>query len=412
MAFNSAARSRSRGASRQVGSGAPGLLEPVSSSPRSAVVPLLSPSSLATSTAPHAQHGARDGSPRSKQHPPSPHSTLDTVLVVLACGACVVMVVFFAYMHRLRHLAPIALPPPLSAAVKEHLQPGEETLLESTDALQVFGVVQRAGVPRPRIVFTVSTRPGEEATLQQTVQSLMAQRRRFDHGYIVVPGAQHTASSSSAMDLNLHLHAGWMRKITVLRPTRDLGTVSHLVHAVAAEAHGPSTIVVTVDADKVYSPHFVEALEARMVLDPSVAVSACGWVHDTLPALLGGGHMTLRPPAFTRSLHGLEVDVLVGHCGAAYRVGFLNASELAQGVLPMCWEMHSVWVSYYLAQRGIKRVAMQGEMGHIQLAAPATAAWKIQQRQRDGEAGEEVEEMGSLSCMYWLEREYGKWPVS
>lgn len=278
------------------------------------------------------------------------------------------------------------------------------TLLRAHTTFHVPTALGTASAQPPtRIVFSVTTRPGTEDVLADTLESLATQTRPFDHGYVVLPGDQSRPAPPIPRSL-----AG---RVTVLRPRVDVGPLAKLLHAVEAESD-PSAVVVTVDDDKVYSHNLVRELLVHVEASPGAAVSVCGWSMLTVPAPSGGAVwlQSIGAPFVARGRHGLEVDVLQGFCGAAYRARSFDVRGL-RDVLPACRTVDDMWVSHHLARRAVTRVLLPPGTGQHFLDEPDSAAWtQSPLRKRKRLSAYNSREGVHLACLQALERAYGPWP--
>jgi len=124
--------------------------------------------------------------------------------------------------------------------------------------------------------------------------------------------------------------------------------------------HGPGTkllgaleylgtedaLIVTVDDDVVYHPHLVETLVAAAHADPTAALGFRGWLLDRRGEIAFPGDYRLHR----------KVDVLEGWSGAIYRRHFFDRDVWqAFERCPSCFWVDDVWISGYLAERGVAR---------------------------------------------------------
>lgn len=98
--------------------------------------------------------------------------------------------------------------------------------------------------PSSRLVVTLSTLPHHTHLLTPTLHSLLAQSARADTIYVAVPEISRRTGKPYG---NVTVPDG----VTVLRSEKDYGPLTKLLPAVMAE-RDPSTIIITVDDDKIY----------------------------------------------------------------------------------------------------------------------------------------------------------------
>jgi hypothetical protein len=137
----------------------------------------------------------------------------------------------------------------------------------------------------------------------------------------------------------------------------DLGPLTKL-SAVADPGLSDDTIVITCDDDAIYDPRWLETLVNAVERDPDCAVGLSGW-NASAPL----GKLTAPP---------VSCDVLEGCAGVAYRKSFFDhTSALPSGsaarsgspdlagdvwdIPESCRWVDDVWISGYLAKRGIGR---------------------------------------------------------
>jgi hypothetical protein len=105
-------------------------------------------------------------------------------------------------------------------------------------------------------------------------------------------------------------------------------------------------LIVTVDDDVIYHPRLIETLVAGADADPAAALGFRGWLLDRRSEIALPGDYRLHP----------EVDVLEGWSGAIYRRCFFEPGvSQAFRRCPSCFWADDVWISGYLAERGISR---------------------------------------------------------
>jgi hypothetical protein len=128
-----------------------------------------------------------------------------------------------------------------------------------------------------------------------------------------------------------------------------------------AQEPDPSTIVITVDDDRVYPYHFIRSLVWFSTHDPSVVWTVNGWAFMFAPG---------RPDVFTvySPLHwslrwmrgrGRYVDVCQAVNGVAYRRGFFKDLQLLRDPPRGCFTTDDMWFSGVLAVHSkVRRVAI------------------------------------------------------
>lgn len=274
---------------------------------------------------------------------------------------------------------------------------------------------------RTRMVFTLTTRPGNEDKLLETLMSLADQSRPFDHGYIALPG-RPMRPAPDLSQVTQHV------PITVLRPEHDVGPLAKVLHTLEAESvreadrsdkEGeawsiPSdTLVVTADDDQVYQRNLAETLEYHAYRNFGAAVSPCAWGIARWPFVADGWLLSMGAPWWARSTHGMLVDVLQGFCGATYRVGHFNLTRLAEPPAA-CRTVDDIWISFNLALNGVPRMLLPKGSGQYNIDEPVKPQWWLEKKA--SESGPETLSGGNSRlhkherCIEYLESVYGPWP--
>lgn len=192
-----------------------------------------------------------------------------------------------------------------------------------------------------RIVVSLTTTPVRAMRLTPTMESLLAQTRKPD-------------------EIRLHLGRDCMTvQYAGVRTRRchDYGPLTKLLPAIDYTLE-PDAIIVTADDDMVYEPEWLAILLAYAENDPSAAVGMSGWNIARLIA--GGTYEWVR---------GYDAaDVLEGFAGVAYRRDFFGVDLFeAPGDFR---RVDDVWISSYLARKGIGRLVVHGPICRDHLRDP------------------------------------------
>jgi len=208
-------------------------------------------------------------------------------------------------------------------------------------------------MPPFRVVVSFTCRESHLHLLQDTLESLYAQSLRPDAIYLNVPRSSVVPFNDSRLTIN------WAE--------RDYGPLTKLLPTVMVE-HDPSTLIITVDDDKIYPPELVRTLAWHSyVSNGSVALSACGW--SFVKTVLPPGLLTVYVPYFMRGSGGTSVDILQGVCGNAFRRGMFIL-EMLHEIPRECFTVDDIWISGCLAARGIPREVI------AQRLDPVNTPWK------------------------------------
>ena len=178
----------------------------------------------------------------------------------------------------------------------------------------------------PPVIVSLTSIPRRNHTLGPTITSLLNQQRPPDEIRLyLTPGCEHVAG---------------IRCYDVV----DRGPVTKL--SAAVDPYLPAeALIVTVDDDVLYAPTWLATLVEAANAMPTCAVGRSGWDANDF---------------ITNPIHGFYVwatgdtcDVLEGWSGVAYRRGFFDATILEPP--PAFHHVDDVWISGYLAKRGIGR---------------------------------------------------------
>lgn len=196
------------------------------------------------------------------------------------------------------------------------------------------------------VVVSMTTVPSRNGTLEPVLSAISHQFRRADEIRLyLTPGCQPVRFPG-------------VRCIEVA----DKGPVTKL-SAVADPTLPADTIVVTADDDIIYQPAWLQMLVASALRHPADAVGVSGWN-------VGGffddeaERVPSTKASFAWARYPDTCDVLEGCGGIAYRKEFFDADVLSPP--PMYRYVDDVWISAYLARRGIVR---------------RMAGWKMQAQQ-------------------------------
>jgi hypothetical protein len=232
---------------------------------------------------------------------------------------------------------------------------------------------QKAPVPVPRVVISMTTMPGNLGSLNDTLHSLMKLAPvRPDAIYVNVPTVNRRTGEAYPPP------PAWLEHgfpgVIINRIETDWGPITKLVGCLDRE-RAPDTLIVTVDDDKTYPPHFLAKLVHHAALDPTVAWGICGWgfmpfppPQRVIPAYL---------PYIARGMHGRGVQVLQGVCGAAYRRSFFEDLATLQRPAAPCFTADDMWISAYLSSRGVRRILTPGKPWAHFTDEPSTTPWML-----------------------------------
>jgi hypothetical protein len=261
--------------------------------------------------------------------------------------------------------------------------------------------------PPRRVVISMSTMPGNLGSLNDTLHSLMRlSPRRADAIYVNMPRVNRRTGEAYPEPPEWLLHG--FERVVVNRIETDYGPITKLLGCLDKETD-PDTLIVTVDDDKTYKPHFLAKLVTHATIDPAAAWSLCGW--GFMPFFAPQNIIPAYVPYFARGSHGRGVQVLQGVCGAAYRRRFFDAAGIAQlqQPAPECFTADDMWISGYLNARGIPRVLMPGKPWAYFTEEPATAPWMLHNERKHALSSINMLYGKDDACMRAVQRTLGPW---
>lgn len=235
--------------------------------------------------------------------------------------------------------------------------------------------------------------------LNETLQSLMAQSLKPDAIYLNVPKGKNPRTGE---EYNIPDYIVEMKDVTVVRCV-DVGPLTKLVPALAQETD-PSSLVITVDDDKVYPADVLKTLAWYADHDSAQAWGVCGWSFMWYPRPLGV--LPVYVPYFVRG-GGRHVDVLQACCGNAYRRSFFDLDDLTMSP-KQCFTTDDLWISGYLAAQGIRKVLVNHRLD------PDDPSWKS----ADTNKGSRLSSFNTrnhqdIKCIDAVEERFGKpWETS
>lgn len=192
-----------------------------------------------------------------------------------------------------------------------------------------------------KVVVSLSTVPSRVPYLQQIIDCLFGQTQQVDRIYINLP----YWSKREKRDYPLPS----LRKDERIKVVRcqDHGPITKL-YPVLQEEKDPETLIITVDDDIEYVPERIKTLVDWAKKFPGAAIGGTGFIVGPWWAFYGTVH---RPKVPT------PVSVIEGFSGCAYRRGFFSNDLIDYtGAPPEAFYNDDVWISGWLAQRGIPRL--------------------------------------------------------
>jgi hypothetical protein len=219
-----------------------------------------------------------------------------------------------------------------------------------------------------RVVISLTTMPDDIIGLNQTLSSILNQSFTPNAIYVNVPYISRRSGQEYVIPDFLHK----MTSISILRGN-DYGPLSKIVGTLKVETD-PTTLIVSVDDDKLYTSNFLNKLVYHAQLDDRVAWGICGW--GFLPWFQPYGVIPAYPSYYTRGIYGRSVQVLQGVCGTAYRRKFFSEIEdVFSKNIPECFTQDDMWISGYLNSKGIRRILAPGRLTDHWNVEPIDSGW-------------------------------------
>ncbi len=199
-----------------------------------------------------------------------------------------------------------------------------------------------------RIVVSLSTVPSRVQHLPKIIQCLLQQTCPVDMIYLNIPVWSKREKCEYPVPKFLDT-----TKVKVIR-CDDHGPITKLYPVLKYE-RDPETLIITVDDDIEYIPERIATLVHWAKKYPQAAIGGTGFIAGPWWSFYGTVH---RPQEIT------PVSVIEGFSGCAYRRGFFKDDLIDYtGAPDGAFYNDDVWISGYLAQRGIPRLVhpSQGE---------------------------------------------------
>lgn len=217
-----------------------------------------------------------------------------------------------------------------------------------TEDLDLADLRKRLG--DTKVIVSVTTIPSRWDLLKKAVDSLVAQRFKPDHIYVVVPRTSKREGTPYNVPVWLKGHP----RVEILDIETDFGPASKLLGPLSLNLD-PDTIIVTFDDDSEYEEHVLEKLVDRAIRYPGAAI---GFSGINVERLIKTGEYELVYEQFGRRPQDpTPANVIEGYCGVAYRAGFFDAGVVGTlGYPEDVFFVDDFWFSGYLAKKGIPKL--------------------------------------------------------
>ena len=202
-----------------------------------------------------------------------------------------------------------------------------------------------------RVVLSFSTIPSRVQYLSNIIDCLQKQTYPVDQIYLNLPYTSRREQKLYPPLPNLNLS-----NVKVVR-CADYGPITKLYPVLTLEKD-PSTIIITVDDDVQYNLNRVETLVKWCLKYPNAAIGGGGFIVGNWYNFFGN---IISPKDIT------SVSVIEGNSACAYRRGFFNNDLIDYTGAPSASFYHDdVWISGYLAKKGILRMIHPEPFGTFQ----------------------------------------------
>ena len=218
-------------------------------------------------------------------------------------------------------------------------------------------------MPRPRVVFTLTTLPSRINNLRPTLQSLICQTISPDNIYLTIPrkckrlGKKYPPIPIGITDM-----------CDIVYIEKDYGPITKILGAIIREKD-PDTLIITIDDDITYPPNMIETFLKYHKRYPDSALGSSG-------LSLGGWlfqysikyNQKKNDYWFTMTIpsNGRPVDILYGYSAVLYKRSFFPSyhtfkNELLYTLLKNTdlFRNDDVTLSFYLNREGIERRVVQ-----------------------------------------------------
>ena len=203
-------------------------------------------------------------------------------------------------------------------------------------------------MPNPRVVVSLSTVPKRVQYLDKILNCLLQQTHKPDRIYLNYPKYfKRDSMFYPKLPSNIKSIIKGNPRITVNK-CEDLGPITKLYPTLEHE-QDPDTIIITVDDDAEYLPSRVETLVDWCQKNPNAAFSGRG--------IIIGNYWHEFISFVDEPKEPVNVSICEGTAACAYRRKFFDSDIIDYTGAPKDAYYHDdVWISGYLAKRGIDRI--------------------------------------------------------
>jgi hypothetical protein len=207
---------------------------------------------------------------------------------------------------------------------------------------------------RPRIVGSLSTLPSRLFCCVHAIKSILSQNMSLDALYLNLPYVT-LKGKSYTISPELQEIADHDPRFRINRCRADYGPITKLLPILDIETDS-ETRIITFDDDVLVHPDVVEILMNKSLADPNACFSFSGWCVGTFPF------------AYQRVINAKideKCDWIQGVNCIIYRRSMLDMDGLLKfrrscpsEIARTLWMNDDHWLSGYLADKGIERIAI------------------------------------------------------
>lgn len=206
---------------------------------------------------------------------------------------------------------------------------------------------------RPRVIVSFTSIPSRINKIQPFLEALRNQTYKPDKIYLNIPKFCKREKCGYTLENEILKYSPF---ITFNYIETDYGPLTKLVGVFEHEID-ENTIIITLDDDKDYDKFTIENLVVQSEMQKKheivCAVGRRGWILK---------RPDMRWPNFSYLPNAIDikksvnVDVLTGVGGVAYRRGLFKSDFPNMELVEKCFKVDDIYINGYLAKNGIQRI--------------------------------------------------------
>ena len=218
-----------------------------------------------------------------------------------------------------------------------------------------------------RLVVTMTTLPGREDLIVDTIQSIVGQTVRADVIYLTLPKISRRLKIPYGP-----IQASIAEYCTIVEPEVDYGPITKIYGALSMESD-PDTMIISCDDDIIYPPTTFELLVKKSQAFPDAAICGSGMLmgygvyFNSTYTNYDEDSACIRLSGFIPPEAGRKVDIVNGLSGVLYRRKFFPPMPAAiKELFDVAVSDHDILcnddilISGYLQKTGITRLTFPG----------------------------------------------------